>query len=78
MLIVKLIRSTKTSYKFYKVWWSDIITGFQGVNLENRVTTLGRGGTDASAIMLAKFFNADACDIYTDVDGVYTTDPRNT
>ena len=54
-----------------------IITGFQGINSENRVTTLGRGGTDASAIMLAKFFNADACDIYTDVDGVYTTDPRN-
>ena len=54
-----------------------VITGFQGVNLENRVTTLGRGGTDASAIMLAKFFNSDACDIYTDVDGVYTTDPKN-
>ena len=53
-----------------------IITGFQGINSEDRVTTLGRGGTDASAIMLAKFFNADACDIYTDVDGVYTTDPR--
>jgi len=54
-----------------------IITGFQGVNLDNRFTTLGRGGTDASAIMLAKFFNADECIIYTDVDGVYTTDPRN-
>ena len=54
-----------------------IITGFQGINLENRITTLGRGGTDASAIMLAKFFKADACDIYTDVDGVYTTDPRS-
>jgi len=54
-----------------------IITGFQGVNLDNRITTLGRGGTDASAIMLAKFFNASACNIYTDVDGVYTTDPRN-
>ena len=53
-----------------------IITGFQGINLENRITTLGRGGTDASAVMLAKFFKADACDIYTDVDGVYTTDPR--
>ena len=53
-----------------------IITGFQGINLDNRITTLGRGGTDASAIMLAKFLNASACDIYTDVDGVYTTDPR--
>ena len=54
-----------------------IVTGFQGINLENRITTLGRGGTDASAIMLAKFFNAEECIIYTDVDGVYTTDPRN-
>ena len=54
-----------------------IVTGFQGINLNNRLTTLGRGGTDASAIMLAKFFNASTCDIYTDVDGVYTTDPRN-
>ncbi len=53
-----------------------VITGFQGINKENRITTLGRGGTDASAIMLAKFFNADECIIYTDVDGVYTTDPR--
>jgi aspartate kinase len=62
---------------FIKLGGIPIITGFQGVNFENRVTTLGRGGTDASAIMLAKFFNADSCDIYTDVDGVYTTDPRN-
>ncbi len=54
-----------------------IITGFQGINLENRITTLGRGGSDASAIMLAKFFNAYECVIYTDVDGVYTTDPKN-
>ena len=54
-----------------------IITGFQGINLNNRITTLGRGGTDASAIMLAKFFNAGECNIYTDVDGVYTTDPKN-
>ncbi|MDA9956252.1 aspartate kinase [Candidatus Pelagibacter sp.] len=62
---------------FMKLGGIPIITGFQGINLENRITTLGRGGTDASAIMLAKFFNADACDIYTDVDGVYTTDPKN-
>ncbi len=54
-----------------------IVTGFQGINLNSRITTLGRGGTDASAIMLAKFFNASKCIIYTDVDGVYTTDPRN-
>jgi len=54
-----------------------IVTGFQGINTEGRITTLGRGGTDASAIMLAKFFKASACNIYTDVDGVYTTDPRH-
>tara|TARA_Y100001970_G_C14253765_1_gene873642 strand:- start:4863 stop:6074 length:1212 start_codon:yes stop_codon:yes gene_type:complete len=53
-----------------------IITGFQGVNSNNRITTIGRGGTDASAIMFAKFFNADKCIIYTDVDGVYSTDPN--
>ena len=64
-------------YSFLKSGGIPIITGFQGINSENRITTLGRGGTDATAIMLAKFFNADACDIYTDVDGVYTTDPRN-
>jgi aspartate kinase len=54
-----------------------VVTGFQGINLDNRITTLGRGGTDSSAIMLAKFFNAEECVIYTDVEGVYTTDPRN-
>jgi aspartate kinase len=54
-----------------------VVTGFQGINLDNRITTLGRGGTDSSAIMLAKFFKAEECVIYTDVDGVYTTDPRN-
>ena len=53
-----------------------IIAGFQGINLNNRITTLGRGGSDASAIMCAKFFKAQKCIIYTDVDGVYTTDPN--
>ena len=67
----------KKIFSFMKSDGIPIITGFQGINSENRITTLGRGGTDASAIMLAKFFNADACDIYTDVDGVYTTDPKN-
>tara|TARA_Y100000992_G_scaffold289589_1_gene244279 strand:+ start:666 stop:1877 length:1212 start_codon:yes stop_codon:yes gene_type:complete len=62
--------------KFIKSGGIPIITGFQGLNKEQRITTLGRGGTDASAIMLAKFFNADQCIIYTDVDGVYTTDPK--
>ena len=54
-----------------------IITGFQGVNNNNRITTLGRGGSDASAIMCAKFFKAKKCVIFTDVEGVYTTDPSN-
>ena len=53
-----------------------IITGFQGVNKENRITTIGRGGSDSSAIMLAKFFKAQKCVIYTDVEGIYTTDPN--
>ena len=73
---INKINKSKIS-SFIKSGGIPIITGFQGINFENRFTTLGRGGTDASAIMLAKFFNADACDIYTDVDGVYTTDPRN-
>ncbi|MDC3010582.1 aspartate kinase [bacterium] len=53
-----------------------IVTGFQGINYENRITTIGRGGSDASAIMFAKFFKAERCVIYTDVEGVYTTDPN--
>ena len=53
-----------------------IVTGFQGINIKERVTTIGRGGSDASAIMLAKFFKAQRCVIYTDVEGVYTTDPN--
>ena len=53
-----------------------VVAGFQGVSAENRVTTLGRGGTDTSAVALAAALGADRCDIYTDVDGVYTTDPR--
>src|SRR6195952_2189722 len=50
--------------------------GFQGIAPENRVTTLGRGGSDPSAVALAAALQADRCDIYTDVDGIYTTDPR--
>jgi len=53
-----------------------IVTGFQGINLDSRLTTLERGGSDVSAIMIAKFFDAEKCIIYTDVDGVYTTDPN--
>ena len=62
--------------KFLQSGGIPIIAGFQGVNLNNRITTLGRGGSDASAVMCAKFFKAQKCIIYTDVDGVYTTDPN--
>jgi aspartate kinase len=53
-----------------------VIPGFQGVGHDNRITTLGRGGSDTSAVAVAAAIGADRCDIYTDVDGVYTTDPR--
>ena len=53
-----------------------LVAGFQGANRYGDVTTLGRGGSDTSAVALAAAFNADLCQIYTDVDGVYTTDPR--
>ncbi|MCL1826518.1 MAG: aspartate kinase [Candidatus Cloacimonetes bacterium] len=53
-----------------------IVAGFQGVSLEKEITTLGRGGSDTSAVALACFLGADKCEIFTDVDGVYTADPR--
>ena len=53
-----------------------VVAGFQGVDKDNNITTLGRGGSDTSAVALAAVLNADQCDIYTDVDGVYTTDPN--
>ena len=53
-----------------------VVAGFQGIGPDNRVTTLGRGGSDTSAVALAAALRADRCDIYTDVDGIYTTDPR--
>ena len=53
-----------------------VVSGFQGVSSEGRITTLGRGGSDTTAVAFAAAFGADRCDIYTDVDGVYTTDPR--
>ena len=61
---------------YLKKGGTPIIAGFQGINSDNRLTTLERGGSDASAIMCAKFFKAKECIIYTDVEGVYTTDPR--
>ncbi|MBM2802323.1 MAG: aspartate kinase [Deltaproteobacteria bacterium] len=53
-----------------------VIAGFQGVDENDNITTLGRGGSDTSAVALAAFLNADACEIYSDVEGVFTTDPR--
>jgi len=66
----------KKIIKYLKEGGIPIITGFQGINNVNRITTIGRGGSDASAIMIAKFFKAKRCIIYTDVEGVYTTDPN--
>jgi aspartate kinase len=53
-----------------------VMAGFQGIAADNRITTLGRGGSDTSAVALAAAIKADRCDIYTDVDGIYTSDPR--
>ena len=66
----------KDLHKYLKSGGIPVITGFQGINNKLRLTTIGRSGSDATAIMLAKFIKADECIIYTDVDGVYTTDPR--
>ena len=55
-----------------------VVAGFQGISKEGRITTLGRGGSDTTAVAFAAAFDAERCDIYTDVDGVYTTDPRIT
>jgi aspartate kinase len=68
--------NTKDVLSFVNKGGIPVITGFQGISIEKRVTTLGRGGSDASAIAIAKFFNADSCIIYTDVEGVYTIDPK--
>ncbi len=55
-----------------------VVAGFQGISLEGRITTIGRGGSDNTAVFLAAAVNAERCDIYTDVDGVYTSDPKMT
>ena len=67
---------TKELVKYIKTGGIPIIAGFQGINNNFRITTIGRSGSDASAIMIAKFLKADECIIYTDVEGVFTTDPR--
>jgi len=72
---INQINKTKL-LRYLKSGGIPIITGFQGINKDERITTIGRGGSDASAIMLATFFKAKRCIIYTDVEGVYTTDPN--
>ena len=72
---INLINKNKI-IKYLKEGGIPIVTGFQGINSQNRVTTIGRGGSDATAIMIAKFFKAERCIIYTDVEGVFTTDPN--
>ena len=73
--VIKNIETANIS-KSLKNGFVAIVSGFQGVSNKNRITTLGRGGSDTSAVALAAAFSADRCDIFTDVDGVYTTDPR--
>ena len=72
---IKYINKTKV-LKFLRSGGVPIIAGFQGVDKNLNITTIGRGGSDSSAIMVAKFFKAERCVIYTDVEGVYTTDPN--
>ena len=67
---------TNQIMKHLKIGGIAVVAGFQGVNIENRVTTLGRGASDYSAILLSKYFKAKKCVIYTDVEGVMTTDPK--
>ena len=62
--------------KFLKKYDVLVIAGFQGISLDGHITSLGRGGSDTTAVAIASAINADRCDIYTDVDGVYTTDPN--
>ncbi len=68
--------STSEIEKFLTSKGVAIIPGFQGISKNGEVTTIGRGGSDATAVAVAKIFNADTCEIYTDVDGVYSTDPN--
>ena len=73
---IESISSEAINEKFEQGMKVAVVAGFQGISNENRITTLGRGGSDTTAVAFAAAFNAERCDIYTDVDGVYTTDPR--
>ena len=73
---IEAIPSKNLDEKFAEGMRVAVVAGFQGVSPEGRITTLGRGGSDTTAVAFAAAFDAKRCDIYTDVDGVYTTDPR--
>ena len=73
---IEEIPTDNISAKFAEGMKVAVVAGFQGVSAEGRITTLGRGGSDTTAVAFAAAFEAERCDIYTDVDGVYTTDPR--
>ncbi|MBV2360376.1 aspartate kinase [Thalassococcus sp. CAU 1522] len=73
---IEAIPADNISAKFAAGMKVAVVAGFQGVSPEGRITTLGRGGSDTTAVAFAAAFGAERCDIYTDVDGVYTTDPR--
>ncbi|EEB84871.1 aspartate kinase [Roseobacter sp. GAI101] len=75
---IEEIPSDNIMAKFAEGMRVAVVAGFQGVSPEGRITTLGRGGSDTTAVAFAAAFDAERCDIYTDVDGVYTTDPRIT
>ena len=73
---IEAIPSANLDEKFAQGMRVAVVAGFQGVSPEGRITSLGRGGSDTTAVAFAAAFDAERCDIYTDVDGVYTTDPR--
>lgn len=73
---IEEIPTENINQKFAEGMRVAVVAGFQGVSPEGRITTLGRGGSDTTAVAFAAAFGAERCDIYTDVDGVYTTDPR--
>ncbi len=75
---IEAIPRTHIDAKFAEGMKVAVVAGFQGLSAEGRITTLGRGGSDTTAVAFAAAFGAIRCDIYTDVDGVYTTDPRIT
>ena len=73
---IEEIPTDNINQKFAEGMKVAVVAGFQGISPEGRITTLGRGGSDTTAVAFAAAFGAERCDIYTDVDGVYTTDPR--